>query len=153
MEISINDGIISFIGSKSGLWKVLSMETKAGHSMEMATNLDIFKGDINPSIKENSNWILRAFISNLRYTSKVEKAELNQKSRGLNRPEFNHAALIPIKKSDEWWALAQDERRKIFEDDSHHIQTTVKYLSVISRQLYHCKDLGEDFDFLTWFEF
>lgn len=75
------------------------------------------------------------------------------KSRGLGRPEFNHSALIPIKKSDEWWALAQDERRRIFEEDSHHIRTSAKYLPFISRQLHHCKDLGEEFDFLTWFEF
>ena len=103
--------------------------------------------------KENPNWVLKGFISNLRYTSRNEKTDLDQKSRGLNRPEFNHAALIPIKKSEEWWLLAQDERRKIFEENSHHIGVSAKYLSLISRQLYHCRDLGEEFDFLTWFEF
>ena len=153
METTNNNGIISFVGSNSGLWKVLSIQTVAGQPMEIATNVNIIKGDLNSILPVNSNWILRAFISNLRYTSKDEKIDLDQKSRGLDRPEFNHAALIPIKKSEEWWSLAQDERRKIFEDDSHHIQTSVKYLSVISRQLYHCKDLGEEFDFLTWFEF
>src|SRR2546428_7160638 len=27
------------------------------------------------------------------------------------------------------------------------------YLPAIARRLYHCRDLGEPFDFLTWFEY
>jgi hypothetical protein len=29
----------------------------------------------------------------------------------------------------------------------------LKYLPAIARRLYHCRDLGEPFDFLTWFEY
>jgi len=29
----------------------------------------------------------------------------------------------------------------------------MKYLPRIARRLYHSRDLGEPFDFLTWFEF
>ena len=71
----------------------------------------------------------------------------------LGRPEATCAALIPIKKSAAWWELTQEERRQIFEDKSHHIAASLKYLPAIARQLYHCRDLGEPFDFLTWFEF
>ena len=63
------------------------------------------------------------------------------------------AALIPIKKSDTWWELTQDERRRIFEDKSHHIASSMRFLPAIARQLYHCRDFGQPFDFLTWFEF
>ena len=28
-----------------------------------------------------------------------------------------------------------------------------KYLPAIARKLYHCKDIGQPFDFLTWFEY
>ena len=52
-----------------------------------------------------------------------------------------------------WWELTQEERRRIFEDKSRHIADSLKYLPAIARQLYHCRDLGEPFDFLTWFEF
>jgi hypothetical protein len=62
-------------------------------------------------------------------------------------------ALIPIRKSSAWWALAQDERRAIFEAKSGHIRDTMKYLPRVARRLYHARDLGESFDFLTWFEF
>ena len=72
---------------------------------------------------------------------------------GLGRPEATCAALIPIKKSAAWWELTQEERRQIFEDKSHHIASSLKYLPAIARQLYHCRDLGEPFDFVTWFEF
>lgn len=63
--------------------------------------------------------------------------------------------MIAIRKTEAWWALAQDERRRIFEERSHHIRTGLAYLPAIARRLHHCRDLGseEPFDFLTWFEF
>ena len=71
----------------------------------------------------------------------------------IGRAEATCAALIPIKKSAAWWDLTQEERREIFEDKSHHIASSLKYLLDIARQLYHSRDLGEPFDFLTWFEY
>jgi hypothetical protein len=29
----------------------------------------------------------------------------------------------------------------------------LEYLPAVARRLHHCRDLGEPFDFLTWFEF
>ncbi len=49
--------------------------------------------------------------------------------------------------------MAQDERRAIFEKKSHHMETGIKYPPAIARKLYHCRDIGEPFDFLTWFEY
>ncbi|MET0443817.1 MAG: chlorite dismutase family protein, partial [Pseudorhodoplanes sp.] len=63
------------------------------------------------------------------------------------------AALIPIRKSNAWWLMSQNERRRIFEDKSRHIADSLKYLPAIARQLYHSRDLGGPFDFLTWFEY
>src|SRR5262249_48658332 len=72
---------------------------------------------------------------------------------GLGRPTSVVGALIPIAKSAAWWELAQDERRAIFEQRSAHIALGARYLPAIARRLYHARDLGEPFDFLTWFEF
>ncbi len=72
---------------------------------------------------------------------------------GLGRPEATRAALIPITKSAAWWDLPQDERRAIFEERSHHISASLKYLPLIARRLYDARELGGPFDFLTWFEF
>ena len=43
--------------------------------------------------------------------------------------------------------------RAIFEDRSHHIARSLPYLPRIARRLHHSRDLGEPFDFITWFEF
>jgi len=75
------------------------------------------------------------------------------KQPGLARVEAKCAALIPVKKSARWWDLAQDERRAIFEERSEHIKIGLKYLPAVARRLHHCRDLGEPFDFLTWFEY
>jgi chlorite dismutase len=91
--------------------------------------------------------------SHARYVERPEKVQLDASSPVLDRAEASYAALIPIKKSAEWWALPQDERRDIFEARSHHIADSMKYLPRIARRLYHSRDLGEPFDFLTWFEF
>ena len=71
----------------------------------------------------------------------------------MGRLEATRAALIPIKKSPAWWELAQDERRAIFEERSQHMSIGVNYVARIARRLYHSHDLGEPFDFLTWFEY
>ena len=72
----------------------------------------------------------------------------------MNRqPEATCAALIPLTKTAAWWALTQDERREIFEARSSHIATGLRFLPAIARRLHHSRDLGEPFDFLTWFEY
>ena len=93
--------------------------------------------------------------SNVRYVARAEQRALLARQAALGRPEARRAALIPIKKSSAWWDLPQDERRRIFEESSHHIATGLKYLPAIARRLHHCRDLGdsEPFDFLTWFDY
>ena len=82
-----------------------------------------------------------------------EREALVARQPSLGRPEATTGALIPIRKSPAWWDLTQDERRAIFETRSHHIATGLDYLPAVARRLHHGRDLGEEFDFLTWFEF
>lgn len=143
--------IFDFTGGSNGQWKVLKMQTVAGESLEPVSHLYITESTL--VTPKTSNWTLKAFTSNLRYTEKQERERLLSVQAGLGRKEATCAALIPIRKSESWWALAQDERRKIFEEQSHHTKTGLDYLPAIARKLYHCRDLGEPFDFLTWFEY
>jgi len=53
------------------------------------------------------------------------------------------AALIPIRKSEAWWSLAQDERRALFEETSRHIAIGMEYLPGIARRLHRARELGE----------
>ena len=84
---------------------------------------------------------------------RVERERLAAVQRPLDRAGSTRAALIPIVKSADWWELTQDERQAIFEEDSHHIAIGHEYLPAVARRLYHCRELGEPFDFLTWFEY
>ena len=84
---------------------------------------------------------------------RAEKAALDPVTPSLGRLEATRAAIIPIRKSPAWWALPQDERRAIFEQRSHHIEDSLAFLPRIARRLYHARDLGQPFDFITWFEF
>ena len=49
--------------------------------------------------------------------------------------------------------MAQDERRAVLEEQSRHIAVGLEYLPAVARRLHHSRELGEPFDFLTWFEY
>ncbi|MFN0048383.1 MAG: chlorite dismutase family protein [Cytophagales bacterium] len=143
--------IFDFVGGNSGQWKVLNMKTVVGEGLAPITDLSIVQGSL---ISDNNGiWTLKGMVSNVRYAEKDEKEKLTAVQEGLGRPQATMAALIPIRKNEAWWNLAQDERRKIFEAKSHHTEVGLKYLPAIARKLYHCRDLGQPFDFLTWFEY
>ena len=91
--------------------------------------------------------------SHERYVERAERVQLVAVQEDLGRVGSRCAALIPIRKSAAWWALPQDERRAIFEARSHHTEVGLRYLPAIARRLYHSRDLGGPFDFLTFFEF
>jgi len=100
-----------------------------------------------------ATWTLFGVAGHERYVVRQEHERLAARSPGLGRSEATLAALIPIRKSAVWWALSQDERRAIFEERSRHIAAGLEYLPAVARRLHHSRDLGEPFDFLTWFEF
>jgi chlorite dismutase len=145
------DTIFDFIGGNCGEWEVLSMQTIIGNPLERVSHLRVFQSTLE---KENQGiWTLKGVRSNLRYTEKDEKEQLSAIQAELGRSEATYAALIPIRKNDIWWNLAQDERRKIFENQSHHTEIGLQYLPAIARRLFHARDIKEPFDFLTWFEY
>jgi hypothetical protein len=150
----MNDRLFTFIGGDTGIWRVASMETILGEPLPVADRLDIASG---PALHElqGARWVLRGITSHERYVMREEKNQLTAKQAGLGRLEATCAALIPIRKNLAWWSLPQDERRKVFEEQSGHIKIGLRYLPAIARRLHHCRDLGENqpFDFLTWFEY
>ncbi len=142
----------SFVGGTEGAWCVTSSEAVVGASLETVQRVQVLNVP-STNLVERGTWVLQGFTSNVRYAERHEIDQLRAKQEGLNRPASLCAALIPIKKSPEWWAMSQDERRAIFEAQSHHTEIGLAYLPEIARQLHHSRDLGEPFDFLTWFEF
>jgi chlorite dismutase len=146
--------LFTFHGGDAGAWRVTRLETVVGDPLPRVSRLDVVAGNI-PAEITGACWSLRGVTSNERYVTRSEKTKLVERQPGLGRPAATLAALIPIRKTPEWWTLTQDERRRIFEEQSNHIQTGMQFLPAIARRLHHCRDLGPDepFDFLTWFEY
>jgi chlorite dismutase len=141
-----------FAGGEAGAWKVDRIDPVTGPSLPMVPRLAVFEDSAGAG-NHDAAWMLRGRTSNSRYTRRDEQETLSARQAGLGRPEATRAALIPITKSHAWWALAQDERRELLEETSHHIAIGMQYLPAVARRLYHGRDLDEPFDFLTWFEY
>jgi chlorite dismutase len=143
---------VSFIGGAKGEWLVGRNLAIRGAGLSAAARLQRVEGD-DFLFADAASWLLHGVRSHERYTTREEKSRLAAIQEPLGRPASTRAALIPIRKSAAWWALAQDERRALFEERSRHIAVGSEYLPAIARRLYHCRELGGPFDFLTWFEF
>ena len=150
----MNTRLFTFVGGASGTWRVINITTIAGMALANVPSVDVQSGYLSTS-PDGSKWVLHGITSNDRYIDQEEKGRLLDRQPRLSRTEATCAALIPVRKTNAWWNLAQDERRGIFEERSNHVKTGLKYLPAVARRLHHCRDLGEDepFDFLTWFEY
>lgn len=142
-------GVVTrFVGGETGLWRVEAMHTLAGPPLPPVEYLQIERGPVWRA----GTWCLSGIGSNLRYTTRSERDLLQERQEGLGRPDAICAALIPIRKTAEWWEMAQDEREAIMRR-ARHTPIGAEYLPAVARKLYHSRDLSEPFDFLTWFEF
>jgi hypothetical protein len=146
---------VRFDAGTTGNWRIESIAAVMGETLAPAPWLKVTTAPALAlqSMGEAVPWSLTGFTSNMRYTERPERDALDARSAGLDRPQAVLAALIPIRKTPAWWALAQDERRAIFEAQSHHIAIGMDYLPGVARRLHHCRDIGGPFDFLTWFEY
>jgi hypothetical protein len=141
---------VTFVGASVGTWTLTRLDAVIGDGVPHASRVEIVR---DAGVPPGASWSLRGVSGHARYVERREKTMLDAASPPLGRPEATRAALIPIRKSSAWWALPQDERRAIFEERSRHITDSMAYLPRVARRLYHARDLGEPFDFLTWFEF
>lgn len=141
----------NFGAGRVGEWRIERSDPVVGEGLAPAERLAVVEG---PQMTSASmSWSLNGFTSNERYVERRERAALTTVQQPLGRPVATCAALIPIRKSEAWWELTQDERRSILEKSSHHIAVGLEYLPAVARRLHHSRDLGEPFDFLTWFEY
>jgi hypothetical protein len=153
MDVS-NSRAFSFIGGEEGAWAVASQRTLRGSPIASVARVDMVAGMV-PDLPAKAAWRLRGIATNDRYTTTAEKAELMRLQVPIGRASSTRSALILLRKSAAWWALAQDERRAILEEQSHHIAIGMRYLPAISRRLLHCRDMATDepFDFLGFLDY
>jgi hypothetical protein len=144
---------VTFVGGDVGTYQVLRMETVTGAPLPHVTALTSHAKHLAIQDVPASTWVLRGTSAHVRYVEHDELRTLRGVQPPLGRQDCTLAALIPIRKVDAWWELSQDQRRTIFEERSGHIASTLKYLPAVARRLHHSRELGEPFDFLTWFEY
>ncbi len=144
--------VVTFAAGTTGAWHVERIEAVRGEGLAPAERLAMLEGAA-ARVPSSTAWLLRGATSHIRYTNRGELQALEAGQSALGRSEVTQAALIPVRKTDEWWNFAQDLRRAIFEERSRHISTGLQYLPAIARRLHHCRDLGEAFDSLTRFEY
>ncbi len=144
--------LVLFAGGATGRWRVVRIDAVRGAGLAAVERLEMVEGD-HAAVPSSSVWVLRGTTSHERYVTQSERAALEERQERLGRTGATRAALIPIRKSSPWWDLAQDQRREIFEGRSRHIATGLEYLPAVARRLHHARELGEPFDFLTWFEY
>jgi hypothetical protein len=144
--------VTTILGGSSGPWCVTSMVAVTGAGLPPVEAIAVAEA---PPAEPTppGGWRLYGIGSNHRYATRAELTVLGARQQGLGRAEAACAALIPIRKSAAWWGLAQDERLTLFRAGTGHNEIGLDYLPAVARRLLHCRDLGEPFDFLTWFEF
>ena len=104
---------VTFGAGARGDWQIQRVASVTGEGLPMARRLSMSEA----ATVDNSNiWQLRGVVSNPRYSTASELRQLAAVSPPLGRPEAKVAALIPIKKSELWWTMAQDERHQLFEE-------------------------------------
>jgi hypothetical protein len=132
---------VTFAAGATGSWTVERIDEVRGETLPAVARLEMVEGRADDRVLGVAAWVLRGVTSNERYVTRAERDELDAVQEGLGRPASTRAALIPIKKSAEWWQLSQDERRTIFEETSQHVRTGLKYLPAVARRLHHSRDL------------
>lgn len=149
----MNQRLWQFAGGSSGQFEVHSVRAVIGEGLPSVARLAVTNADV--SLEAKPVFCLKGVTSNERYVTRAEKAALVAVQQPIGHPASIRGALIPIKKSQAWWDLPQDERRAIFEERSAHIEIGRRALPNIARRLHHSRDLEGSmaFDFLTWFDF
>lgn len=143
--------LVTDAGGTIGQWRVLSLRAVRGEWLSSVERLAVSFGGGERAA--DALWSLQGVTSNVRYIDRPEQTGHHERQPPLARPEASRAALIPIRKSTRWWEMTQEERREVFEEQPHHVGDSMTYLPAVARRLVHCRDLGEPFDFLTWFEY
>ena len=96
--------LVSFPAGASGSWQINRIDTVIGDGPPAADRLAVLEGSEALPANRQARWVLRGVTSNTRYTNRSEVDALISRQQGLSRPQATRAALIPIRKTEAWWA-------------------------------------------------
>jgi len=148
--------LVRFSAGEAGAWLVDSIAPIVGESLPPASHVAVLEGPAVAVPHAPHAWALSGVVSSLKYATRADVTAMNAKGQPAtcSRAEDTLAALIPIRKSEAWWALTQDERMGVMRAGAH-FELGTEYLPAVARRLHHCRELGaaQPFDFLTFFTY
>lgn len=116
--------------------------------MEATPFLDV-RNEYVMQVPVDFRWLLRGISSKVRRSDlAVEKNSMLPLPQ-LGRERATCACFIAMKRQESWWDMNDDEK-------SSHAwigEDFYKEFPTVARQLHHCRELGEPFDFITWLEY
>ena len=148
----LSEAQYNYVGGTTGAWEVTAMTARNGRPLAHVSHLDVINGPLK-SLPAGTAWIFSGLVRNTRYVTREEYQERGTRPLRFARTEPTCAALIAVRKSAVWWSLDHRERREIQETHSWEGMLALRYLSAIVRRWQHRRDVSDQFDDVTWFEY
>jgi hypothetical protein len=149
---SMAGSLFQYIGGSTGPWRVTNVTTVCGAPLKPASHLEIIQGRLD-RFPPHCSWILRGVAKNTRFYTQEERVASKAQRIVPGLSAATCAALIPIRKSSEWWSMNIQDRQEIIEARTSHIDRAFRLIPAMARRLLYGRDLGEPFDLVTWFEY
>lgn len=144
--------MMHYVGGSTGSWRVDQIKTFSGPELASVTHLEIVGGHMD-RVPQGATWVLPGVVSSTRYIAREEPRRLEPSNAFTSEARTPSAALVLIRKSEEWWNLAGETRQDIIEARSRQIDARLRRRQPFARRLTLQRDASHAFDFLTWFEF
>ncbi len=146
------ESFYTYVGGTSGPWEVTQLLVRRGDPLSHVSHVGIINGRLNRT-PAGTAWILSGVVRNTRHVTREEFVPPGACRIAGNSPVSTCAALIPIRRSPEWWQLGRESRRDLLNPPSRRPPRGLRYLSTMIRKWQHRRDLSEQFDCLAWFEY
>lgn len=142
------DTCYNYVGGNAGAWEVTEFKTHRGQPLAAVSHLEIINGPLDHA-PSGATWVFTGCVQNTRYVSREELLPPGSRRTFNAPPPKTCAALIPLRRSNEWWQLGDAVRREIQQSQL----SGLRYLSAMVRRWRHRLDLSDQFDCVTWFEY
>ena len=146
------ESLFQYIGGATGSWRITDVTTLSGSPLKPATHVEITTSE-SYRLPGRTAWVLRGVARNTRFFTREERFPAASSRFLSNSMEASCAALIPIRKSAEWWNLAAEDRQEMIAHRSRKLTRAMAMIPALARRFLFGRDLGEPFDVVTWFEY
>lgn len=138
----------NYVGGTSGNWEITDLNTYRGQALTPVTHIDIINGRMERT-PAGAAWVFSGYVQNTRYVTREELLPPGSRRSFNSRPPRTCAALIALRRSEEWWQLGDAARREIQQTQL----AGLRYLTAMVRRWRHRLDMSDQFDCVTWFEY